>query len=354
MTSLCVFIVALASGVAAPAQDRSASSAPRADHGSVLESRDGPAAPHAASGAAAPSAQEKGPEPAQPVQETPATVLVIPLKYTTAEEVAKVLSRIYPQIRIVADAATNSVIVSASAEGLEDIAKTIESLDVKVPSKTDPQIMRLIPIHAHLADDLIGVLRAIPSIRASLVDQNRGVVLSGAEFMVNQVVDMIRDVDAPIRTGRAEFYFLKATTEAAADSANLPALLKDILPGLKHRQNETLQLLTTLNVAVEDNASFSHRGLVSREGYDKLELSVQGRTQIDRDGADCHLDLKVAMNQFVTVNAGQNAPQSNFSLIGLDTRVTTKINQLLLVGSFPVAFEDADELLILVRVIPAN
>jgi type II secretory pathway component HofQ len=76
--------------------------------------------------------------PSTATQESPKrveNVQVIQLQYSTAEDLAGTLRSLFarnPEIRILADARTNSLLVSAAPEDLAQISTLVQRIDVEV------------------------------------------------------------------------------------------------------------------------------------------------------------------------------------------------------------------------------
>jgi hypothetical protein len=291
-------------------------------------------------------------KPANPAKPDPVDFEVIPLKHSTAHEVSQVLQNLFAPkpgqvpVRIVADARTNTVVVSASATVIAEIRSVIQKVDAPGPEQDAQAQLRIFALRAlepdkTLEETLAMALRRSPTNNFTLDKVRRLVIVTGDREMMKVAEALIaRLEDSAVRPAPAEDVQVRVVWLASGPvqgaGAPLPDDLKEVAPALAKVGLGEPRLVAQTLVSARPNASFQTMGMTKLDA--PHQFFVSGHLSDRKEGPGLSLTIRVmrlrdkAPDDICNLQAEVSAPPGHFVVLGVtptDTVTSAFVVQLL-------------------------
>ncbi len=318
---------------------------------------------------AQPSEEQPGrrggePGPAEPA--APELLRVYPLKYLGANDVCQMVHAVFGRSYLYPIEQTNSVLYNGPEEMAPKIEGLISQLDTSAAGEevVSEERITLVPIKHRDAGEIASELARIhrPDVLVAVYDHSRNaVLLKGEKDAIDKAESIIVQLDTPSPMVELEFAFFKAKQYGEGAAADIPDDLQDVAKEL--RRFGRLELLGRLSTLAVQEQKFQIRGHVS----DMLTAEVQGHVlsatsdtsaKLPFDGSakiafEARMDLQRPEPEPQTqpgVGGGQARRQSRPPEFFLNTVVTTKRGDRVILGSAPHGWEAGESAILVMTV----
>ncbi len=281
-------------------------------------------------------------------------VRVFPLRHTTPDTVMETVVPLFKNAPMVANAATNSLIVTGTPHDLSTIEGLIEKIDRPVdPSRSATPGVRTIQLRHRSTQDvtkqlmsLIGGIRDRDARVAS--DEGRGkIILRGSNDFIEFGEHVVAELDVPAQMIRFEFAFFSADQNATGepnDSGNIPADLESVARELGRFGR--VRLLGRLACSSMEDRQFLVEGSLG----DGLSAKVTG--QVINAVSDGTIQLNVQGSIRLSRTFGGDpkvvAPPRS-SAFELNTTVVTKRGETIMIGSAPAGWNPGESAIMVLQ-----
>lgn len=227
-----------------------------------------------------------------PEDNQPTVVRIFALRYATAEDVAKTISRAAPgrpPIVAVPDPRTNAVIITTTAERFKVVEDLIKQLDVDAPNAVMERICRVIVLKNARAEDLAKTLQPmIPSPEAVFSPDpvsNRliySAATSATDAIVQKLVEGLDQAKSAIATQQGR----KVRVVWLVSGLELPPPppdMNDVVKELEGMGIEGLGLAAQSMVQTISSGKFTVQ--CSPAAFSRCRLEMKGTLEEDKDSA---------------------------------------------------------------------
>jgi hypothetical protein len=301
------------------------------------------------------SAASQEPEKTKPGADAPkpGDFHVIPLRYTKATDVARILQEAYgtkggeSAVRVVAEPITNQVLVSASPAQLAEIKGVLAKIDVA----GDNELVRRLQVYELRALEpdkaLEDALRLVVSGSAGgnfAVDRARKlVIVSGSERTLKEVEALLVRLDdrvaRPVEDVQVRVVWLANNPNREEKATPPPDDLKEMLPFLAKLGVDQPRLVTQTLVNVTPNAEFRAKGVAKLNN--PCRFSVTGTLGFKKDMPSQGISL-VATRQ-------REPDKAVEEVCDLQTEINAPLGHLVVLGVTPT---DSTTSVFVVQVLP--
>jgi hypothetical protein len=267
-------------------------------------------------------------------------VKVFPLQHTEATEIANVVGRtVNGQLSV--DPRTNSLIVSADENSLQQVEALLKQLDRPATDTAERMTTQYIPLGFHAHPDLLNAARAAASERMRLSAIGNLLQVVGTDRDITSVRELVEHVTRSNQartTGGVQltFYFLQ-TSMGAGDSKggeDLPPALSSVVKALGENGFQNARMLAPLIVHANTMGEpFQIRGACAPD----REVSVNGRIQPSSSaGGGIMLQVSAVIeDRKLGVNPGGPMGERITKPFTLETSIATRIGDYVVLAASP-------------------
>jgi hypothetical protein len=294
-------------------------------------------------------------EPAKPAAADAPKVSVFTLKYTRAEDMARLLAQLLGNKghSFAADERTNSIVVSGQATEMEQIQAVLARLDVPTAAEDSARIMRLKTFSLESTEPDDSVQSALQVIfnggrpgNFSLDRQRKMVIVYADDPTLKTVEDLLRRMDER-RVPRPEMdlqlrvLWLVSGTPPGDPQPTPPPPddVKEVLPGLAKLGVTRPWLNAQMLVNVQPNVQFQVKGVPSLLGS---QFSVTGSMSLEKQTPSVNVTLRATRGQ-----VDGNQPD----IANLQTEITAPVGHMVVLGVTPT---DAMTSVFVLQVLPRD
>jgi len=283
----------------------------------------------------------------------PGVVRMYPIKSANADELASILKRVFPTAQVVADARTNSVLVSAEAEStLNDVQTMIAQLDIAVTDSLAAET-RVVAVAHRSGREIIGQLSSTllsrPEFRDCRIASDDGrnmLVLRGTREFLEQATVVLKMVDVPAESVTLEFAFFQASTResAEANAAGMPADLADVAKELARFGK--IELLGRLSTVAAENEEFKIQGSLGTD----LSAEVVGQVlKAKEGGVRLKIDSRLQMSRSVPAGGEKGGKTMQHAGFSTATTISARRGDTVVLGAAPAGWAQGESAILVVR-----
>lgn len=277
-----------------------------------------------------------GQQPSKP--EPPAarsgTFEVIALKFTNATELASVLKDAFkePEVRIVADDRSNSLVVSAPAEVLADVRAMVARLDVRPQPSEEPKGRRLsvLPVASMRPENSTSLIQIVELAlgrngRFAIDPARKAVVVHADEAGAKSVSEVLARLEAevarPAQDVQVRIVCL-VQGDPREEAPAPPSDLKEVMPVLAKLGMDRPRLAAQTLVHASANHPFVTQG-VSKLTANPSQFDVSGRYLVQGDSASLFVKVSIwrapnnVLVQQNSIETTITAPPGHFVVLGV-------------------------------------
>jgi hypothetical protein len=280
---------------------------------------------------------------------------VVALKYARATEVARLLQETYAAkeaaVRIVADPATNQLVISAAAAQITEIRGLIAKIDVV----SDNEAVRRLKVYElrSLEPDkaLEDALRLVFSGSAGSaggnfsLDRARKLVIVSADENTLRTVEALlvrldeRVADRPFEDVQVRVVWLASGPAREDNAPQPPDDLKEVLPGLAKLGIDRPRLVAQTLVNVTPNAEFQAKGVAKLDA--PCRFTVTGRFSLKKEMPSLEISLAATRQR--------EPDKAQEEVCNLQTEINAPLGHLVVLGVTPT---DSATSVFVVQVLP--